>query len=154
MPSLSYEKIFSRFRNKVNDPKELSLHEEDLSEIYNERLHSVAGNERVNKLFSTLLLNDQTEEITWELRHFSDVSNTKDSDEDFVVELFTQGMVLEWFRPQVDTITYIGMAIGGKEEKTINNMHKTNVERLNILEKQFYKMIRDHGYRHNEYLKD
>lgn len=154
MPSLTYEKIFCRFRNKVNDPKELSLHEEDLSEIYNERLHSVAGNERVNKLFTTLLLNDQTEEITWELAFSSDNSEIKESDEDFVVELFTQGMVIEWFRPKVDDITYISMAIGGKEEKTINNMHKTNVERLNTMQKNFYKMIRDHGYRHNEYLKD
>ena len=30
MALLSYEKIFSRVRNKIHDPKELSLDEEDL----------------------------------------------------------------------------------------------------------------------------
>lgn len=148
---LSYEKIFSRVRNKINDPKELSLNEEDLIEIYTERLHSAVGNVRIRKLFSTLTLNDEVEEITWELKR-SIQSSDKNEEEDFIIELFSLAMVIEWLKPQVESITYIGMAIGGKEEKTLNNMHKTNIERLKSLETQLSKMVRDHGYLYNDYL--
>lgn len=148
---LSYETIFSRVRNKINDPKELSLNEEDLLEIYTERLHSAVGNVRIRKMFSTLILNDETEEISWELRRtFGSPSDGEE--EDFIIELLSLAMVIEWLKPQVESITYIGMAIGGKEEKMLNNMHKTNVERLKTLETQLSKMVRDHGYLYNDYL--
>ena len=38
---LSYEDIFSRVLNKIDDPKELQLNDDDLLEIYTQRLHSV-----------------------------------------------------------------------------------------------------------------
>ena len=60
---LSYEKIFSRARKNINDPKELSLDDEDLNEIYVERLHSVLGNVRIRRMFSTLVSDDEAEEI-------------------------------------------------------------------------------------------
>lgn len=41
---LPYETVFSRTRGRVNDPKELSLSENDLLDIYTERLHNVIGN--------------------------------------------------------------------------------------------------------------
>lgn len=151
MALLSYEKIFSRVRNKIHDPKELSLDEEDLIEIYTERLHSVVGNVRIRKMFSTLILNDETEEITWVLNNTITGSNS-DIEEEYVIELLTLAMTIEWLRPKVEDITYIGMAIGGKEEKSLNNAHKFNIERLQELENQLSKMIRDHGYLYNDYL--
>lgn len=151
MALLSYEKIFSRVRNKIHDPKELSLDEEDLIEIYTERLHSVVGNIRIRKMFSTLILNDETEEITWVLKNTTTGSNL-DMEEEYVIELLSLAMIIEWLRPKVEDITYIGMAIGGKEEKSLNNAHKLNIERLQALENQLSKMIRDHGYLYNDYL--
>lgn len=148
---LSYETIFSRVRGKINDPKEWSLDDEDLFEVYTERLHSTAGNVRIRKLFSTLKLDDESEGITWELKTTIQGADP-DEEEEFVIELFTLGMVIEWLRPKVEDITNIGLIIGGKEEKTINNMHKTNVERLKSLETQLSKMVRDHGYLYNDYL--
>lgn len=148
---LSYEKIFSRVRNKIHDPKELSLDEEDLIEIYTERLHSVVGNVRIRRMFSTLTLNDETEEITWILNNTLTGSNA-DVEEEYVIELLSLAMIIEWLRPKVEDITYIGMAIGGKEEKSLNNAHKLNIERLQELENQLSKMIRDHGYLYNDYL--
>ena len=149
---LSYEKIFSRFRNKVNDPKELSLDEADLLEIYIERLHSAAGNVRIRKLFSDLKLDDEAEELTWTLSNTITTTDNVEEEEEFIIELFALAMKLEWFRPQVDSITYINMAIGGKEEKMLNNSHKINVERLQSLEVELARLIRDHGYLYNDYL--
>ena len=149
---LPYEKVFSRVRGQINDPKELSLDDEDLLEIYIERLHSAVGNVRLRNLFSKLTLNDQTEEIDWALENTLTGSNAE-IEEDFVIELLSLSMVIGWLKPQVESVVYVGMAIGGKEEKMLNNMHKTNVERLNYLEIKLSKMIRDHGYLYNEYLR-
>lgn len=150
---LSYEKVFSRVRNKINDPKELSLDEDDLLEIYTERLHSVIGNVRIRRLFSSLDLNDESEEITWVLKN-TITGESDDVEEEFVVELLTLAMIIEWLQPKVDDITYIGMAIGGKEEKILNNAHKSNMERLQSLNTQLSKMCRDHGYLYNDYLQE
>ena len=146
---LSYEKIFSRVRNKIDDPKELSLDEEDLNEIYIERLHSVLGNVRIRRMFSTLVYDDELEEIAWVLK---DTSTYEIDEEDYVVELIALGMIIEWLKPKVETITNIGKAIGGKEEKVINDSHRVTIQRLKALETQLSKMIRDHGYLYNSYL--
>lgn len=151
--ALSYEKIFSRVRNKTNDPKELALDEEDLLEIYKERLHSVIGNVRIRRLFLTITLDDESEEITWELNNTIS-GEESDVEEEFIIELFTLAMIIEWLQPKVDDITYIGMAIGGKEEKILNNAHKLNIDRLSSLKIQLAKMCRDHGYLYNDYLQE
>ena len=131
--ALSYEKIFSRVRNKINDPKELALNEEDLLEINKERLHSAAGNVRIRRMFSTLAFNDEIEEMTWTMAN-TITGSSAEEEEDFVMELFSLAMVIEWLRPQVESTTYINMSIGGKEEKKLNDAHKINVERLDSLE--------------------
>lgn len=150
---LSYERIFSRVRNKIDDPKELSLDDEDLNEIYVERLHAVIGNVRIRRMFSTLAYDDEAEEITWTLKH-TVVGGDVDDEDDYVTELFALGMTIEWLKPKVETIVNISKAIGGKEEKVINDSHKTTIQRLNSLETQLSKMIRDHGYLYNSYLQE
>lgn len=148
--TLSYEKIFSRVRNRIDDPIELSLDDEDLLEIYIERLHSAVGNVRIRNLFSTFKLDDEAEEITWELA--SVTSSEPETEEDFVVKLLSLAIVIEWLKPKVETITYIGKGIGGKEEKVINDSHNTTINRLESLETKLSKMVRDHGYLYNDYL--
>lgn len=152
MALLSYEKIFSRVRNKSYDPKELFLNDDDLNEINAERLHSAVGNVRIRRLFSTLSCDDQAEELTWVLKNAIFTSTDEDEEEDFVVELLALGVVIEWLKPQVDSVTNISKAIGGKEEKSINNEYKAAIDRLKGLEVQLAKMIRDHGYLYNSYL--
>lgn len=146
---LSYSTIFSRVLNKINDPKELSLNENDLLEIYTERLHSVVGKPRVRRLFSTLTLDDDIQQFTFELNNSVD----EISDEDFVLEVLSLGMTIEWLQPQVDSIIHTSVMIGGKEEKKILDNHKNMVERLESMKKEQNKMIRDYGYMYNSYIR-
>ncbi len=152
MALLSYEKIFSRVRNKSYDPKELSLNDDDLTEISVERLHSAVGNVRIRRLFTTLSCDDQAEELTWVLKNSVSNTSNDDEEEDFVIELLALNIVIEWLKPQIESIANISKAIGGKEEKSINNEYKSSIERLKSLEVQLAKMIRDHGYLYNSYL--
>ena len=147
---LSYSTLFSRVLNKINDPKELSLDESDLLEIYTERLHSVVGKPRVRRLFSSISLDDEIQEMTFTLNNSVD----EESDKDFVLEILSLGMAIEWLQPQVDSIIHTSVMIGGKEEKKVLDNHKNMIDRLDSMKKEQNKMIRDYGYMYNSYIKE
>ena len=147
---LSYSTLFSRVLNKINDQKELSLDESDLFEIYTERLHSVVGKPRVRRLFSSLSLDDEIQEMTFTLNNSVD----EESDKDFVLEILSLGMAIEWLQPQVDSVIHTSVMIGGKEEKKLLDNHKNMIERLDSMKKEQNKMIRDYGYMYNSYIKE
>ena len=147
---LSYSTLFSRVLNKINDQKELSLDENDLLEIYTERLHSVVGKPRVRRLFSSISLDDEIQEMTFTLNNSVD----EESDKDFVLEILSLGMAIEWLQPQVDSVIHTSVMIGGKEEKKLLDNHKNMIDRLDSMKKEQNKMIRDYGYMHNSYIKE
>ncbi len=148
--TLPYSTLFSRVLNKINDQKELSLDESDLFEIYTERLHSVVGKPRVRRLFSSISLDDEIQEMTFTLNNSVD----EESDKDFVLEILSLGMAIEWLQPQVDSIIHTSVMIGGKEEKKLLDNHKNMIERLDSMKKEQNKMIRDYGYMYNSYIKE
>ena len=147
---LSYSTLFSRVLNKINDTKELSLDESDLIEIYTERLHSVVGKPRVRRLFSSISLDDEIQEMTFTLNNSVD----EESDKDFVLEILSLGMAIEWLQPQVDSVIHTSVMIGGKEEKKLLDNHKNMIDRLDSMKKEQNKMIRDYGYMYNSYIKE
>ena len=146
--SFLYETIFSRVRGKIYDPKELSLNPDDLVEVYTERLHSVVSDPRIRKLFSSIEFDDEIQTMTCELSHSVD----EQSDIDFIIELFSIGMIVEWLEPQVNSIVMTGFYLGGKEEKKLLDNHKYNIDRLQTLKTQQHKMIRDYNSMYNSYV--
>lgn len=147
---LSYEKVFSRVRGRITDPKELSLDEEVLSEIYIERLHMVIGNTRIRAVFSSIVLDDENQEIEYAVKNVVD----GESDEDYVCNLLALGMTIEWLQPQVDSIINTAPFIGGKEEKKILDNHSNMVKRLSSMKTELQKLIRDHGSMYNSYIEE
>lgn len=145
---LPYETVFSRTRGRVNDPKELSLNENDLLEIYTERLHNVIGKPRVRRLFSSIVLDDEIQQIDFILNNSVDEA----SDIDFVTDLLILGMTIEWLQPQVDSILHTSVMIGDKEEKKLLDNHKNMIDRLDSMKTELNKMIRDYGYMYNSYI--
>lgn len=146
--TLPYETIFSRTRGRINDPKELSLDENDLLEIYTERLHNVLSNPRVRQLFSSIVMDDENQMIEFELNNPVD----KLTDMDFVINIFLTGMAIEWLQPQVDSVLYTSMMIGSNTEKKMLDPQKNMIERLDSLKKELNKTIRDYGYMYNSYI--
>lgn len=147
--TLSYETIFSRARGRIDDPKELTLDNSDLLEIYTERLHNTVGKPRVRRLFSSIQMDDEIQRLSFELNHSVD----EDSDIDFVCDIFILGMVIEWLQPKVDSILHTSVVIGGKEEKKLLDNHKNMIDRLESMKKEQNRMISDYGYMYNSYLK-
>lgn len=145
---LSYETIFNRTRGKYDDVKELSLDRNDLLEINTERLHNAIGDPRVRRLFSKIILDDEIQQIDFELNNSID----EQSDEEFVIKLLVLGMAIEWLTPKIDSIINTAAVIGGKEEKVLINNHKNMMSRLDSMKKEQHKLIRDYGYIYNSYI--
>lgn len=145
---MKYEEIFSQFYLKETDPSLFKIPKEDAYDKMKGWMHSVAAMPNVRKKFSTLTLNDNIEELTFSLVDSVD----EDSDKDFVKEVFAQGMVICWMRPQIERNINLAAVIGGKEEKSMLNNYKANIARLETLEKNLKKFIRDYGYFNNDYL--
>ena len=146
--TLPYETIFSRTRGRINDPKELSLDENDLLEIYTERLNNVIANPRVRRLFSSLTLDDEIQQLDFTLNNSVDET----ADMNFVVGILVLGMTIEWLQPQVDSIMHTSVMIGGKEEKKLLDNHKNMIDRLDSMKTELNKRICDYGYMYNSYI--
>lgn len=145
---MTYEEIYSRFYLKETDPSLFKLSKEEAYERMNNWMRSVAAIPHVRKLFFAITFNDDLEELTFTLVNSKD----ENSDKDFVIELFAQGMVICWMRPQIEKNINLAAVIGGKEEKSMLNNYKNNILRLESLEKSFKKFIRDYGYINNDYV--
>ena len=142
---MKYTEIYSRFYIKKTDPSFFKLSKDDAYDQMCGWLHSVAAIPHVRKCFSTLTFNDELNELTYELVNSID----KASDEDFVKEVFAQGMIIGWLRPQIDSIYNTAQVMGTKEERRVINNYKPNKERIDTLEKNLKKYIRDYGYLNN-----
>lgn len=145
---MTYDRIFSRFYNLMNDPSFYKLPQDFAYDKMRSWLHDAAATPYIRKKFSQLKLNDVILELTYSLIDSVDV----DSDEDFVISIFAQYMVIAWMRPQVDNAINLARIIGSKEEKNIQANYKSNIERIDSLERKLRKFIRDYGYENNSYI--
>jgi len=137
----SYEDIYSRFLQKCTDY--------DFIEWW---LHSVASLPYVRVKFKTFSLNDEVLKMNWELKNSID----DNSDELFVIEVFAQGMIIQWLEPKVKSILNVKQFFGGKEEKFYSQANHLNELRslLSDANISLRKLLRDHGYIINSYISE
>lgn len=143
---MKYEEIYSRSYMKRYDP-EFYNNKEFAYETMKEWMHEIVAFPYVRKIFSSIILDDVLEELTFELVNSVD----EQSDNDFVVKLFTDGFVICWMRPKIDTAINLATVIGGKDEKKLISNYQANIDRLNSLELKLKKYIRDYGYINGTY---
>ena len=143
---MKYEEIYSRSYMKKYDPNFYN-NKEFAYETMKEWLHEIVAFPWVRKIFSSITLDDVLEELTFELVNSVD----EQSDNDFVIKLFTDGFVICWMRPRVETAINLATVIGGKDEKKLLSNYQANIDRLNSLELKLKKYIRDYGYINGSY---
>lgn len=90
-----YSEIYSRFYMRITDYNLVEMDESLANELLKGYLRNAASKPYVRRLFSSLKLDDDAEEATYDLR----ASWDEDSDKDFVEEMLAIGMVVEWVRP-------------------------------------------------------
>lgn len=145
---MTYDRIFSRFYNLMDNPSFYKLPQDFAYDKMRSWLHDAAATPYIRKKFSQLKLNDVILELTYSLTDSIDTN----SDDDFVISIFAQYMVIAWMRPQVDNAINLARIIGSKEEKNIQANYKSNIERIDSLERKLRKFIRDYGYENNSYI--
>ena len=92
---MTYEEIYSQFYSKIDDPNFFKKYSKD--EAYNLMrtwLHSVVALPFLKKRFSSIILDDEILELTFELVNPVD----EDSDNYFVKDILAQGMVICWMQ--------------------------------------------------------
>ena len=145
---MTYDEVYSCFYPLVEDSTFFSLPDDYAYDLMRGWLHAAVGKPYIRKIFSSITLDDEVMTLTYSLTNSVD----EVSDDDFVKQIFAQFMVIQWMRPKIDSILNIANIIGGKEEKKLQSNYKSNMERVEYLEKSLRKLIRDYGYENNDYL--
>lgn len=150
MPSLNYEKIFSRLFSKIEAYDFIELSEEMLDEFLCNWIHSAAANPYVRRLFASLVLDDELKELSYKMRYIVD----EFSDEEFVIEILALGTAIAWLEPKINSITNVAQFFGSKDERWFSQAsHLSELRGLfNDFKKQQRRMIADRGYAWNTYL--
>lgn len=150
MTSLEYNRIYSRLFSKIEAYDFIELPEDSLNDFLCNWLHSASANPYVRRLFKTFTLDDEIQEISYEMKYMVDDF----SDKEFVTEILSLGMVVAWLEPKINSINNIAQMFGSKEEKFYSqSQHISELRSLvNDSKKQQRRMITDRGYAWNTYL--
>lgn len=152
MTSLSYEEIFNSFLGYIDDLNLANMSYDDAYSIMTEYLHKSVAKPFLRKVFTTLSLDDEIQELKYEV----DTTVDDEADLEFVRDILSKSMVIEWIQPQVKSRTNLAQFFGGKEQKMFSQAQHLS-ELRNILETTYLevrKMIRDRSYIYNSYLGD
>lgn len=154
MASISYDEVYSRFYTKV-EAYDLVIderlnNENIISELMCNWLHSALAYPHIQKLFSSISMDDDESlieyELTYEINDFAD--------NEFVLELLSYGMAYGWVQPKVNSITNIVQFFGTGDEKYYSQANQ--LSELRSLRDECEKKIRDmtssRGFMNNDYL--
>lgn len=152
MTSLSYnDDVYSNFLGKITDYNFVNIHEDDIYELMHGYLKSAISQPYVRRLFSSISMDDEIMEMTFELKNGVDES----ADKDFIVEVLSKGMVIAWLEPQVKSTLNIAQMFGGKEQKFFSQAQQLSElkEMLSAAKAEQRRIICDHGYIYNSYVR-
>lgn len=146
---ISYQKIFSRFYSKVTAYDLVEKSAEVTTALQNEWLHSTIAKPMVKRLFSSISLDDEIQELTYELK-----VKKKQGDDDFVTEVSAYGMVIEWIGPKVQHAHNYFQVFSNTDQKFYSQgSHLTATEAAYIdAEARQGQMIADYNVTWNSYL--
>ena len=152
MASLLYEEdIYSSFLGKITDYNFVNISEDDVYELMSGYLKSAISQPYVRRLFSSIIMDDEVMEMTFELKNSID----EQSDKYFVSEVLSRGMVIAWLEPQVKSTANLAQMFGGKEQKWFSQaQHLTELkDLLSTAKSEQRRIICDHGYINNSYVR-
>ena len=144
MASSEFDEIYSRFYLRVKDYEISGLEESLVKEMLKGYLKSTLSKPMVRRLFSTITMDEDIEEIEYELRNSLD----EDSDKDFVEEVLATGMVVGWLDPRYHSTLLTSQFFSNSEQKFYAQSTQMN-ELKSMYQKaqtDLRKLIRDYGY--------
>ena len=149
--TISYENIYNRFLQKVDDIEFLQLDRNTAYEKMKGWLTTALSVPYTRRLFETLVKNDEIMELEYTLKHPVE----EGYDQDFIEEALSLGVLVEWLKEAAQYRTEAMRQFhGGKEEKWYSEAN--HVREINNLyestRKEWHRFIQDRGYINNIYL--
>ena len=145
-----YQDIYSRFYLRVEDYNIVGLQEKLVKEMMNGWMKSTLSKPYVRRLFDTLTIDDDVEELEYTLKF--PVSD--EEDQAFVEELGVLGMVESWLEPRYHSTLNTSQFFSNNEQKfysQANHMAELR-EMYHKAQNDLRKLIRDRGYIYNSYV--
>ena len=152
MASLSYDEVFSEFLGNITDPVMAKLDENSAIEYLSEYLHKAVSPSYVRRLFSSIKIDDEVQQITYEMaKKIGD-----DADNDFVRTMLGKSMAVQWLNPQVNSRVNIAQMFTGSDFKFYSQAsHISEIRGIKEdMEKDLQSYILSRGYVYNNYLED
>lgn len=139
-----FDEIYSRFYLRVKDYETSGLEEKLVKQMLLGYLKSTLSKPMVRRLFQSVTLDEDIEEVEYELRNPLD----EDSDKDFAEEVLATGMVVEWLSPRYHSTLLTSQLVTNSEQRFYAQSTQMN-ELKSMFEKaqtDLRKLIRDYGY--------
>ena len=132
MVTVDFADVYSVFFNKIEAYDFLELDDSVINQMLLLYLKSSFTNPFIRQLFSSLTVDEDGENFSFEMKYVID----------------------EWITPKVNSIVGVNQTYGSKEEKFFSEAsHKAELRNiLNLWKREQLKKIRDRGYIWNEYL--
>ena len=145
-----YSEIYSRFLLGITDYKFAGLEEKIANKMMNGWMHSTLSQPYIRRLFSSIMIDDDVEEIEYELSNPVD----DDSDKDFIENVVSMGMIVEWIKPQYYSVINTAQLFSNSDQKFYSQSnHMAELKSMYLrAQNNLRKFIRDRGYVHNSYL--
>lgn len=139
-----FEDIYSRFYLRVKDYEMTGLDEKLVNEMLLGYLKSTLSKPMVRRLFQSITLDEDIEEIEYELRNSLD----EVSDQDFVEEVLAVGLVCEWASPRYHSTLLTSQLLTNSDQKYFSQaQHLAEMKELyQKSQTDLRKLIRDYGY--------
>lgn len=147
----NYEDIYSRFLLKIQDYELANLVEADANALMKEWLRSSLSKVNIRRLFNTISRNEELGTMEYTLKTPID----DEQDKDFIEELLSHQLVVEWCQPKVKTIKLMNQMITNSKESKYyaqaNHLQQLQ-ELLANSKAEVTRMLTDRGFVYNSYL--
>lgn len=150
MASLNYSDIFSGFYRKAEAYDLIDVPSLQGEELMKGWLHSAVNTSFIRRLFASLTIDDDTEEMVFELSS----PTTDDADTGFVSELLSTALVIQWLEPKINSTLNVLQVFGSNEEKYYSQSnHLAQLQDLSkSLKNEVRQAIADRTITTNSYL--
>ena len=113
---ISYEDIFNVFLESITDYNLASLEEEDAFLLLKGWMKKGLSKSYIKRIFKTSTFDDENQIFEFQLKHPSK-DETDSEQSEFVINVVSKAMIIEWCEPQVKKTTNMSQMFGGKEQK-------------------------------------
>lgn len=151
--SIAYDDIFSSFMESVTDYNLASLDKSEAFSLMSGWLRKGATRSYIKRIFITSTLDDESQIFTFQLKN--PATDESDDDQiDFVKNVLSKAMIIEWCKPIVQRTTNMAQFFGGKEQSWFSQAQHLSQLRslLSDTEAELRHELGDRGVVINSYL--